>query len=69
MSNRLFLCRRCGELVHICSSCDRGNVFCSQECATARRRDSIREAAKRYQRTQRGVLRKIEIISNELSEL
>ena len=54
MSSRLFLCRQCGELVEICSRCDRGNAFCSSDCAAARRRESIREAAKRYQRTKRG---------------
>ena len=52
--NRMFLCGHCGELVQICPSCDRGNVYCSRECAAARRRESVRQAAKRYQQTRRG---------------
>ena len=54
MSHRLFLCGRCRRLVELCSRCDRGNHYCSPECAAAQRRDSVRRAAKIYQRTQRG---------------
>ena len=46
MSHRLFLCGRCRKLVELCSRCDRGNHYCSPECAAAQRRDSVRRAAK-----------------------
>ena len=48
-SHRLFLCARCSKQVHICSDCDRGNIYCSEACAAIRRRESVREAGRRYQ--------------------
>ena len=53
-SHRLFLCARCGRQVRICSDCDRGNFYCSEECAAIRRGASLREAGQRYQRTPKG---------------
>jgi len=51
---RLYNCRRCGVQVRICRRCDHGNIYCAGECAEIRRRESLRRAAARYQRTRRG---------------
>ena len=53
-SARLFHCARCRRQVVICSHCDRGNRYCGKRCAQTARRQSQREAARRYQRTRRG---------------
>ena len=53
---RLFHCARCRVQVLICSRCDRGNIYCGSRCSQLSRRDSLREAARRYQRTRRGRL-------------
>jgi hypothetical protein len=39
--------------VRICPRCDRGNVYCGDECATIRRRESIEGARRRYESTLR----------------
>jgi hypothetical protein len=49
----LFLCKRCRDQVLICSYCDRGHVYCDG-CAEVARRQSRREAGKRYQATRKG---------------
>lgn len=51
---RLYSCRRCGVQVRICRHCDYGNIYCAGGCAQIRRRESLRRAAARYQRTRRG---------------
>ncbi len=53
-SARLFHCARCRRQVVICSHCDRGNRYCGKRCAQTARRQSQREAARRYQKTRRG---------------
>ena len=50
----MFLCGRCRCQVIICSSCDRGQIYCSGTCAQEARRDAQREARRRYQKTPRG---------------
>ena len=50
---RSFSCGRCGDTVHICRCCDRGNQYC-RACAPIVRRESVRKAGHRYQRTFRG---------------
>jgi hypothetical protein len=40
--------------VVICSHCDRGNRYCGKQCAQTARRQSQREAARRYQASRRG---------------
>ncbi len=52
-TGRLYLCARCRVQVFICRRCDRGNRYCC-ECAAIARRDNVREAGRRYQRTRRG---------------
>jgi hypothetical protein len=56
-SHRLYNCAACGQAVHICRACDRGNVYCAGECATTRRTESVRRAGARYQRTRGGATR------------
>ena len=51
---RLYHCRRCGMQVCICAQCDCGNLYCPGECAELARRESVRRAGARYQRTLRG---------------
>lgn len=53
-SHRLYHCAACGQGVHICRACDRGNVYCAGGCAAMRRIESSRRAATRYQSSRRG---------------
>jgi len=53
-SARLFNCARCQCQVMICRRCDRGNMYCGSNCSQSARRDSIRAAGRRYQRSRRG---------------
>jgi hypothetical protein len=53
---RLYNCARCGVQVRICRRCDHGQIYCAGECARIRRRESLRRAGARYQRTRRGAL-------------
>ena len=56
-SHRLYQCVACGQAVHICRACDRGNVYCAGACAPMRRAESLRRAGARYQRSHRGATR------------
>ena len=56
-SHRLYNCRGCGEQVHICRHCDRGNIYCSGACAARRRRESLLRAGQRYQLSPHGACR------------
>jgi len=51
---RLYNCARCAQQVRICRECDRGNQYCTGECAQIRRRESLRRAGQRYQGSYRG---------------
>jgi hypothetical protein len=51
---RRFLCARCRTPVLVCSSCDRGQIYCASGCSAVARRQSQRAAAQRYQRTRCG---------------
>jgi hypothetical protein len=53
---RFFLCGRCRAQVLIGSHCDRGQVYCAAECSQAARRESQRQAGRRYQQGRRGRL-------------
>ena len=53
-SHRLYRCRRCGVFVCVCRRCDRGQWYCPGECARVSRRESLRVAGRRYQRSRRG---------------
>ena len=54
---RLYNCQRCRVQVRLCSRCDHGNIYCAGECARIRRRESLRRAGARYQRSRRGAQR------------
>jgi hypothetical protein len=47
----MYTCSHCQTLAVICRSCDRGNIYCSEECAAKKRRESWRASSKRYQAT------------------
>jgi len=53
-SHRLYRCRRCGVFVCVCRRCDRGQCYCPGGCAGVSRRESLRAAGRRYQRSRRG---------------
>lgn len=53
-SSRLYYCALCHSQCLICSSCDRGQIYCRYQCAQFARTKSKREAEKRYQNTPRG---------------
>ncbi len=57
---RLYHCCRCGLQVCICAQCDCGNLYCPGDCAELARRESVRRAGARYQRTVRGARRHAE---------
>jgi hypothetical protein len=50
-SARLYNCARCGCQVIICSHCDRGNIYCSGDCSEQSRKEKLKEAQKRYEKT------------------
>ena len=51
---RLYNCQRCRMQVCICAQCDCGNLYCPGECAALSRREPVRRAGARYQRSFRG---------------
>ena len=51
---RRFLCARCRVPVLVCSRCDRGQIYCPTGCAAVVRRQSQRDAGRRYQRSRPG---------------
>jgi len=51
---RLFYCCRCHCQVIICSSCDRGQIYCGPACSKQARHSGCRAAAQRYQKTRKG---------------
>lgn len=53
-TGRLFMCARCRAQVFICRRCDRGNRYCTADCARAARRESLSAAGQRYQSSRRG---------------
>jgi len=56
-SHRLYQCAACGQAVHICRACDRGNRYCAGICARLRRTESLRRSGARYQCSRRGATR------------
>lgn len=51
---RVYGCRRCTAEVYVCRRCDHGQVYCAGGCSRICRRESLRRAGARYQRTRRG---------------
>ncbi len=46
---RVRRCRACNVVFYVCSSCDRGQRYCRQECRASARRQQLRAANRRYQ--------------------
>ena len=57
-SDRLFHCVRCHTQVLICRRCDRGQTHCSSTCSKESRRESLRQAGRRYQQTRQGQMKR-----------
>lgn len=53
-SARFYLCLRCRPQALVCSSCDRGQIYCTPDCAKAARKEQQRCARRRYQAGARG---------------
>jgi hypothetical protein len=51
---RIFLCACCRVQVLICSHCDRGQIYCPDQCASATRKALQRAAGNRYQQSRAG---------------
>jgi hypothetical protein len=51
---RRIVCDLCRRVVYLCSWCDRGQRYCSENCSGEARQRSLRAAGRRYQRTRRG---------------
>lgn len=56
-THRQYYCARCGCRTLICRRCDRGHIYCSPLCSSIRRKESLRRASRRYQKTKRGARR------------
>ena len=54
---RLFNCARCACQVVICSHCDRGQIYCADDCARAARKASLNQSGQRYQARRSGQLK------------
>ena len=53
-SARLYNCVRCHCQVIICTHCDRGNIYCSGQCAQQARLEKQQNANSRYQSSAKG---------------
>jgi hypothetical protein len=53
-SGRLYGCVRCGCQVVVCSCCDRGQIYCNDDCSAQARRQTLHAAGQRWQGTPRG---------------
>ena len=53
-AHREYRCGRCQRVVSICRFCDRGQRYCGPTCSSLARRESQREASRRYQQTEEG---------------
>ena len=57
-SARLYNCARCNCQVIICSHCDRGNIYCAGDCSDLSRKEKLKEARKRYEKTTKAKIAK-----------
>jgi len=53
-SARMYSCCRCQAQVIICSQCDRGQRYCTGQCASDARSDSLKRASDKYRSTKAG---------------
>lgn len=54
-SYRIFNCARCSKLVHICPRCDRGNRYCSAQCAEIARDEKQERSRRKYEASPKGL--------------
>jgi hypothetical protein len=52
--SRIYFCARCKIRVRLCTTCDRGQIYCAGECRRARRRKTLLESGRRYQESRQG---------------
>jgi hypothetical protein len=52
--SRIYFCARCKIRVRLCTTCDRGQIYCAGECRRARRRLTLLESGRRYQEGRQG---------------
>ena len=57
---RQFYCIRCRKACEICSRCDRGQIYCGQDCSLASRLSSVKASGNIYQKSFRGRLKHAE---------
>lgn len=50
----MFACKRCRRQVVVCSSCERGQHYCSKVCSKTSRAENCRASGGRYRQTERG---------------
>ncbi len=50
----MFRFARCEMRTVVCKPCDRGYIYCGKECSSQARRENLRAANRRYQRSFRG---------------
>lgn len=48
---RRFRCKQCSQSANVCRSCDRGQVYCSDECRAEARKEQNRRAGEKYRRS------------------
>lgn len=53
-TGRFYLCQRCRTQVIICRRCDRGQIYCSDNCSKAARCEALRASGRRYQQSSKG---------------
>lgn len=51
---RMYRCARCGQVALLCRHCEHGQIYCAQGCAQQARKESVRRAGARHQRTRNG---------------
>ena len=61
---RLIVCARCRRHGVLCSRCDRGQIYCSPACAQEARRQSLRDANRRYAATAKGRMARARATAN-----
>ena len=56
-TSRLYQCMLCHAQAIVCSTCDRGQIYCSKACAHSARLTSLEAIRARYQATFKGKLK------------
>ena len=56
LAQRLFNCHHCNTRATVCTTCDRGQQYCSAACRQQQRARQVREAGQRYQLREPGRL-------------